>query len=64
MLKTLTWYPRSLVTLTWYSPESLAVTLTNRKVPLGEYSSAPLASFFRTTAEGGKLIVWQQTVTF
>lgn len=64
MLKTLTWYPRSLVTLTWYSPESLAVTLTNRKVPLGENSSFPLVSFFRIMADGGKLMVWQQMVTF
>ncbi|KAG7218883.1 hypothetical protein INR49_019469 [Caranx melampygus] len=63
-MKSLTWYPRSLVTLTWYSPESLAVTLTNRKVPLREYSSVPLATFFRITLDGGKLMVWQQTVTF
>lgn len=24
----------------------------------------PLVSFFRITADGGKLMVWQQTVTF
>lgn len=64
MLKILTWYPRSLVTLTWYNPESLAVRLTSRKVPLVEYSSVPLAIFLRITADGGKLMVWQQTVTF
>lgn len=38
--------------------------LTNRKVPLEERSSVPLASFFRTAADGGKLIVWHHTVTF
>lgn len=64
MLKTLISEPRSLLTLTWYNPESLDVTLSNRKVPLLEYSSVPLFSFFRITADGGKLIVWQQTVTF
>lgn len=64
MLKTVTWYPRSLVTLTWYRPESLADTLTSRKVPLGENSSFPLVSFFRITADGGKLMVRQKTVTF
>lgn len=64
MLKILTWYPRSLVTLTWYNPESLAVRLTSRKVPLVEYSSVPLVIFLRITADGGKLMVWQQTVTF
>ena len=62
MLNTLTWNPSSLVTLTWYIPESLAVTLTNRKVPLDEYSSVPLARFFRLTAAGGKQTVWQETV--
>lgn len=51
-------------TVTWYRPESLDDTLSSRKVPLDECSSRPLLTFLRTTADGGKLVVWQQTVTF
>lgn len=50
--------------MTWYCPESLAVTLTSRNVPLAECSSIPSVSFFRATADSGKLTVWQQMVTF
>lgn len=64
MVNTLTWNPRSLVTLTWYRPVSRAVTLTNRKRPLSENNSLPLVSFLRVMVDGGELMVQQLMVTF